>query len=258
MDNQAVVQAIEQYVRPQTFPLAIKLGRKGEEPPPRARWPKKDLGVRVPVCQAIGIARRYGWTMALRHEDQSCPFGSLALGFLPPKEGYLDGSFYESVLPGYGEQQAGFARALYRLPYGEYEYVAVSPVARAAFSPDLLVLYGNAAQVMRMVQGAVWKRGGVVTATAAGRGYCADVLVQPLKTGDCHFALPCNGDRIFGAAQDDEMAFASPWEKVPGIMEGLKLSHDSGLQRYPVTTFLRYEPHLPKDYYQLFEFLEKE
>jgi len=46
--------------------------------------------------------------------------------------------------------------------------------------------------------------------------------------------LPCTGDRVFGMAQDNEMAFAFPWSCAHEIIEGLEGTHKGGT-RYPIT-----------------------
>ncbi len=43
---------------------------------------------------------------------------------------------------------------------GEYAGLLVAPLDRAAFEPDLVCIYGNPAQVMRLTQAALWKGGG--------------------------------------------------------------------------------------------------
>jgi uncharacterized protein (DUF169 family) len=43
-DLAKVNEALNFYVRPQTFPLAVKMCQSNEELPERARIPKRDLG----------------------------------------------------------------------------------------------------------------------------------------------------------------------------------------------------------------------
>ncbi|MDP3064005.1 MAG: DUF169 domain-containing protein, partial [Chloroflexota bacterium] len=108
------------YIRPQTFPLAVRLCQDEAEVPEKVRYPLRDLGFQIPICQGFGIARRYGWALAIGKEDQSCPFGALALGFLLPKEGYLDGTFAEAVGLRSREGAARSAASMPRLAHGQY------------------------------------------------------------------------------------------------------------------------------------------
>jgi uncharacterized protein (DUF169 family) len=64
MDVKAVTEMIENYIRPATFPVGIKMLKAGEALPPKTRTPG-DLGSRFATCQTINIVRRYGWSIDL-------------------------------------------------------------------------------------------------------------------------------------------------------------------------------------------------
>lgn len=236
-------EELQRYIRSISFPVAVRMCRSAEEIPEKARTPDS-LGYRVAVCQAIGMARRYGWTVAVGRENHGCVFGSIALGFLPAKSFYLDGSYYRDGLPGSREGAATTAQAMPKLTYGEYSYVVAAPLDRAAFEPQFIVVYGNSAQVMRMVQGAIYKRGGFLDFTTAGMVDCSEVVSKTLLTGQCQVVLPGAGDRVWGLAQDDEMAFTIPLGEVERIIQGLEGTHAFGW-RIPTPLFSRIQPQFP-------------
>jgi uncharacterized protein (DUF169 family) len=64
-----------------------------DEIPEKARRPKRNLGVTMPVCQGMALARRHGWLMAMGLDDMLCPLGALTLGLVPAKEKLLNGDF---------------------------------------------------------------------------------------------------------------------------------------------------------------------
>ena len=64
--------------------------------------------------------------------------------------------------------------------------------------------------------------------------------------------LPCYGDRVFGQANDDEMAFTFPWSKVDELIEGLEGTHKGGV-RFPIPSFVRYSGEFPPSYRKLDE-----
>ncbi|MDP6511157.1 MAG: DUF169 domain-containing protein [Dehalococcoidia bacterium] len=255
MDLAQFNEALNLYVRPQTFPLAVRMMENEQELPPRARRPVKDLGGTMPACQAWGTARRYGWTIAMGTEDQTCPYGALTMGFHPPKDGFLSGD-YPGPFP--SKEAASTAHAsIKRLDYGSYKYIVFAPITNAAFEPHVVIVYGNSAQVMRLVQGAVFFRGGTVEATASGGMDCADLITHPMVSEECHFVLPCNGDRIFGLAQDHEMAFTMPWSLADEVVKGLETGHKSGLQRYPIPAYMRFQAEMPERYRQLMDYIQE-
>ncbi|MFQ5830161.1 MAG: DUF169 domain-containing protein [Candidatus Methylomirabilia bacterium] len=77
--------------------------------------------------------------------------------------------------------------------------------------------------------------------------------VQTLQADDCQFILPCNGDRVFGMAQDHEMTFTMPRSKADEVLKGLEATHKAG-QRYPVPTFMRFQPDMPGPYNKMMEY----
>ena len=79
MDVKAVTEMIENYIRPATFPVGIKMLKPGEALPPKTRTPG-DMGSRFATCQTINVVRRYGWSIGLSADHHSCPLGLVALG----------------------------------------------------------------------------------------------------------------------------------------------------------------------------------
>ena len=77
MDNPTFNGFLDKYVRPQTFPVAVKMYPDASAVPEKARRPTRDLGFQTAICQAISFARHYGWTMALEGDDLSCPLAKV-------------------------------------------------------------------------------------------------------------------------------------------------------------------------------------
>jgi len=59
MDVKQTTDTLNFYIRPQTFPLALKLCSSESELPDKVRVPMRDLGYQIALCQGIGLARRY-------------------------------------------------------------------------------------------------------------------------------------------------------------------------------------------------------
>ena len=84
-------EALGRYVRPDTFPLAIRMIKPGEALPEGVKIPSKSMGEQWIVCQSIGVARRYGWGIAVGKDDVICPISAIAFGFRKPNDEYLNG-----------------------------------------------------------------------------------------------------------------------------------------------------------------------
>jgi MtaA/CmuA family methyltransferase len=247
IDVKSADRELHFYIRPQTFPVAIRMLRPGEEIPDRVRRPARDFKKLSMNCQVIDMARRYGWTLALTRDDSICSLGIAALGFERPTHLHSSGTLCEGMYTETKDAGQRSEAAIDRFEAGSYHTLLVAPLDRATFEPDLVCVYGNPAQVMRLTQAALWKRGGKLASSFGGRVVCADIIVTTMRTDRPQVILPCSGDRIFGQTQDHEMAFTIPWSQMDEIVEGLKGTHGGGI-RYPITQFMEYEAKLPSRY----------
>jgi len=226
MNLKQVNETLNIYIRPQTFPVAIKLYGAQEPLPAKIRMPVKDLGYQITLCQGVALSRRYGWTVAIGKEDQCCLGGHATMGFIdnPPQGGLMD--------------------AEKRHEPGKYQYMVSAPIDRTDFEPDLICLYVNSAQAMRLAQAANNGGGGIAPTTATGLGDCGDIMARTVKTDQCQFILPSGGDRVFGSTQDHEVIFTIPKSKLELMMKALEDTHKAGF-RYPVLVDVRHRPNLP-------------
>lgn len=250
MDTAALSAHLEKHLRVSTFPLGIRSFRAGETLPDKVKIPSKHLGVKVAICQAIAIARRYGWTMAVSGEDISCPIAKAVFGFEERNEYFRSGSLADGMYASCKEAGARFEEALAKYEPGEYAYVAAGPLGRLTFTPDTVLVYGNSAQILRLLNGCLYRKGGSLKSDFSGRGDCSDIVIKGKKTGLPQVILPCYGDRVFGMAADDEMAFTFPFTMSDEVVEGLEKTHAGGV-RYPVPVFLRFQAEYPKSYKEL-------
>ena len=69
---QCIGKEIEKYLRPQTYPIAIKLIKKEDEIPEGCKRPNSNMKIQTFLCQNFSMVRRYGWTMAVMEEDCVC------------------------------------------------------------------------------------------------------------------------------------------------------------------------------------------
>lgn len=248
-------EAFARYVRPDTFPLAIRMLKPGEPIPEGVKIPSQSMGEQWIVCQSIGVARRYGWSIAVGKEDVICPLAAIAFGFRKPNDEYLKG--FASVGMYCKDEQAAsnLEASTWRFEPGTYEYVCIAPLNRTTFEPHVVTVYANSAQVLRLVHASLYTRGGRVVSSSGGRLDCAEIVIQTLTTNEPKVILPCTGDRVFGMAQDNEMAFAFPWSYAHEIIEGLEGTHKGGT-RYPITVAMRDTVTMPKTYQELMKMLE--
>lgn len=248
MDVQALNDALSHYVRPATFPIAIRMIAPGEPYPDRVKRPRADLGEQIAICQGFSISRKYGWPLAIEKDDISCPLAKAVWGFEPMLNYFMNGMTCAGM---YTETPAAGVvteMAVDKWQHGEWQGVLMAPLHRTNFDPHVILIYGNSAQVMRLVTARLWKTGGRISSSFSGRIDCADAVITTMKTGECQVILPCYGDRVFAQTDDGEMGFTIPPTKVDMILEGLEGTQQGGV-RYPIPSFLRYTGQFP-DHYQ--------
>jgi len=245
------------YVRPSTFPLAIKMVTTLDILHPKVKRPKKELGLNLFLCQAIGICRRQGWSILLTKEDISCPSALFYLGLAKPPPSYWKGKFVFAPFNQTEKARARRSRSLPFLPLNKYKGILISPLFKADFDPDSILIYGNPAQMMRFVQASVFKTGSALKFIAQGGGSCSLEVVLPIMKNQVGLVLPGNGERMFGLIQDDEMVFVVPKKKIEETVTFLGETHKGG-QRFPIPAYSQFTPQLPPDYTRLLEIVKKE
>jgi uncharacterized protein (DUF169 family) len=207
----------------------------------------------VTICQGVTMARNYGWTVGLTREDLNCVPAMITFGFTdaPDQVESLTRLFREI---GFASTEEGARRemdAMHKLGNGEIEAIALAPLAKGQLAPDTIVLFGNPAQVMRLIQAWTYVKGGRVPGSFGGKVECDEYLLAPFKTRDARVTIPGNGDRIFSGTQDDEMAFSIPGQDLKDLVRGLVESGKKIGARYPVPPYQNYQPEFPKAHVSL-------
>ncbi|MCK4988144.1 MAG: DUF169 domain-containing protein, partial [Desulfobacterales bacterium] len=211
-DLKEVEQALNTYIRPLTFPLAIKMLKSEKEIPEKTRRPFQQMKIKVAICQGIGMARKLGWAVAMGKDDMHCALGAAPFGFFEGIDFFNEGNIAAGMFTASKEIGKKEEDLIDRFEHGLYSHIMVAPLNRAAFEPDLFMVYGNPAQIMRLVQGALYNEGGAVSSSSMGRLGCASIITV-INNDECRYVVPGNGDRIFGMTQDYEMAFMIPVSK---------------------------------------------
>lgn len=233
---------LEAHLRPVTFPVAVRFLQEDEAPPSESRTPLEDVGCPVALCQAFTMSRTRGWTVALGAEDSSCTVANYGMGWRGKYEREWMTGFLQ-VMNYSRDEQAAESRlsGLATLEPGRFHMIVSSPLLRTRVEPHVVLVYGNAAQLMRLVQAASrWTGGGVKGAFGGIAGSCNEGAIRTFVEDRPRLALPGNGDRVFAATQDEELIFAFPAGWSRQIVEGLEATGARGI-RYPIPSFMQYE-----------------
>jgi uncharacterized protein (DUF169 family) len=196
------------------------------------------------------MARVYGWPVGLAKDDLICIPGMLAFGFTPAADPLMElGQLFCEV--GFHQEMGPALKEVEVLPRFQPQEIAalyLAPLERLALDPQVVVVYGNPAQLMRLIQAAVFSMGERVTGEFGGKVECASYLIGPYRLDQIRVAIPGAGDRIFSMTQDDELVVAFPARMLDALVGGLKEAGKKIGARYPVTFYQNFTPEFPPPY----------
>lgn len=241
----------ERILRLRTYPLAVKMLEREEDIPEGAQRPTRDFGYHLVACQGFAMSRREGTLLAMMKEDMWCPEAVIGLGLAKPPEWFLDGHHRVTTLAGATaealEAGSAWAREFPCLEFGKYIGIASAPLMTVNFEPDVVIIYCDPGQLSTLLSAAASKEGPELTCTVGAKGACVFSVVPPMQSGKYQVTVPCRGDRRWAMAQDNEMIFSAPREKLEDLMLGLRKT-EVGL-KIPLPLIMKPEPTLPESYY---------
>lgn len=244
-------------LRLKTFPLAIKLLRDETDIPDGAIRPKRNLKGHLTLCQAFALSRRAGNVMAMLREDMWCYIPVIALGLSETPEYFLEGHMYYPEKVSSPAVARKVAESLPRLAAKKFIGVLSAPLKKAVFEPDLVLVYCNSFQLRCLLLGLRYKEGYQVRATMYGGNACVSSIVPAISNQQCQVAVPCGGDSAWAHAEDDEMIFSAPKDKIQDLLEGLWVMEKSS-PMLPVNFALKADVDIPESYIKMGKKLKME
>jgi uncharacterized protein (DUF169 family) len=234
-DGAKVVDDLNRLLRLRTTPIGMKLFSTAEEMAqiPRIRRPK-DIHT---TDQIVGQAARNGWTVGITADDLVGAQCSTVIGLHPRNEEWLSGDRMNGVWYGTAEDAAAHQRAMDVVPYGQFEAMAVSPLASGRLNPpDICLIYATPAQMIIFINGLQWTGYEKLSFSCVGESACADSWGKALSTGEPSLSIPCFAERRYGGVMEDELLMAIPPHFLPKVIQGLEALASNGL-RYPIPSY---------------------
>ena len=185
-------------------------------------------------CQVITQARIFGWTLGITLDNiVNNTFCLAMLGLYERPEWMRDGTYKRPIWWETKEDAKKYEDSMPVVPSGRFNAVAIGPVRSEKISPDIVLVYGNPAQIILLVNGLQFKNYERLNFFCVGESSCADAIAQCYLSKKPSLALPCFGERRFAHTQDDEMVLAIPSNLLENAAYGLKNLAKRGI-RYPI------------------------
>lgn len=233
-DFDALVAALNQYLRLKTLPVGMKRYRTEAEMAAIPRIRRPPVGEKFATDQIVGQSRWLGWTLGITMDNLMGAQCGAVVGLHPRSEEWLGGKPMTGVWYGTLEDSAAHQHAMSCASHGDYAALAVSPLtSRRLDNPDICLIYATPGQMITFINGLQYRHYKKYTFTCVGESACADSWGNALKTGEPSLSIPCYAERKFGGVLDEEMLMAIPPSYLPRVVAGLKALSDNGL-RYPI------------------------
>jgi uncharacterized protein (DUF169 family) len=224
----------DSYLRLKTFPLAFKLFESAGALDKVEGIRRLDYKPRM--CQMITLARVHGWTLGATAEELGSPVCASIIGLIEPPEELMEGKILAGIMYKTALDAQKHEKAVPRLPTGKYQAVAIAPLKNNKFDPDIVLVYGNPAQIFMLAAAFQWQDFETLSGNCVGESSCSDAIVRCYLSSKPSIALPSYAERRYGQAQDDEMVMALPTASVNKALGGLKGLHQGGI-RYPIPSW---------------------
>lgn len=253
MDYKEMAERLEKILRLDTRPVAVNLYETREELP---RVPREK---KINLCQLVSVARYQGGVNSGVPEKMICSMGAACVGLIKTPEVIASG--IAAVGPYVKDVEAGRAFMANTFKIGDhgkkYDAVYVQPLCRATEDPDVVLLYVNPAQVMRLIHACTYDNGNKVTADTVAEAAMCSSIGYALANNKPVVGFPCAGDRIFGGTQNSELVFAAPFSLFKDkLIEYLELTAKGGFSVYPIPPNMDWTPSMPPTYTIQLEDLE--
>jgi uncharacterized protein (DUF169 family) len=217
---------LEQIMRLRTQPIALKWYERVEDVPKEAVFPKRDLKKHMALCQAFSYARMKGMTVAMTKEDHWCWNPLVGFGQVDSEPG---SPAFEEIVKFIGiadrDKANKFFAGFPRLPKGKYAAVVVAPLAGATLIPDVVIIYGDTAQLNHMIRSIKSAIGGTFTSEFDGIDSCIYCTVPSFEKNEYRVTFPDPGDRERARAGDDEAILTVPFTRMEEFMSALRKSN---------------------------------
>lgn len=178
---------------------------------------------RMRYCQQVVRASK-GESIMLPPNRHACPDGTSILGMtdVPPK--LASGELY-ILFQKVANKEAAAQMVAERphLPQRSVDATVATPLAQAAATPDVVIVVGNAEQLMWLTMSTAYYTGERSHYHVSGfNSLCVEATLFPYTEGEMNISLGCYGCRAASDFGDDMMFMGIPRDMMPMVISGLR------------------------------------
>jgi len=197
---------------------------------------------KVYSCQMLKIASRGGYVHAATENELSCHHERFVFGME-----LLQDIHFKNHMKYVKTKDIAKRWFIENLPKTKCIGIAVGPLSKIHFRPDLVFLPVNAWQATRCIHAYTYENGENLSfLMGSGALPCAYGAVYTYNTGKPNLVSACSGTRIYGKFEKNDLSFFISFKDLDKFINGLKETHKKGL-RCPLLPYLGYPPKPPND-----------
>jgi len=231
-DWAAIVAELQNLLKLRSIPFAMKLfeHRADMEAIDRIRRP---ANVHT-LDQVVGQASRLGWTVGITAENLVGDQCRAVVGLGNAKtDSWMSGQHMKGVWFSTLDDATAHQKAMNCVPDGQYEALAVGPLATGKLDPpDIALFYATPGAMIYFINGLQWSGYKRFDWSVVGESACADSWGRALTKRTPSLSIPCFAERRYGGVLDEEMLMATPPEYLTKAIDGMKALARNGF-RYP-------------------------
>jgi uncharacterized protein (DUF169 family) len=183
-------------------PIAVRMIESESDIPTDSFRPEKDRGEHYAQCQAFSLTRRNKMTVAMLKDDNWCPGPVVSYGLMPAPH---------TRAPGQPDPYDSFE-------LGKYIGILTAPMEKAAFIPDVVLIYCDTNQLRNMLLALPDQDRPLVKYNFFPHS-CAFSVTSPILDGAYWVNLPDPGEYVRALTQAGEMIFSIPAARMTTFME---------------------------------------
>jgi uncharacterized protein (DUF169 family) len=237
--NKEISEKYKDLLYPEGNLVAVKLiqDTQGWE---KVKRPNRPLA----LCQFISQTRYIGRTVLIKAEDISCyaPAENL-FGVKMPADApsrYVGWQFSNE------EAAKKSIEVIPHLEAGRYKAVYLGPLDRCPVDPDVIIFFGNAAQMQVLISAYLRDRGGALNFNAGNQLGCASAIVVPMKEKRPNLVIPGNAVKLLALPSNTDMFMGIPGFLLGEMADNATKLRETGGSRYPVPwAYISWVPQPP-------------
>jgi uncharacterized protein (DUF169 family) len=182
------------------------------------------LNEKIRLCEMLDEAMDKGRSFCTSPEEHACDGGAYHTGLREMPADKRSGEFLHKRIGIFGSARA--ARRFFSsnsdlgVEPGTIKYASFSPLQKADFEPDVVVLVCSAKDGMRATEASAYESG--IAAKGRAGPICSTIVAVPYLTGDIVYTLGDSTGRRFSKIDDGEIFIGVPFERMDELINGLE------------------------------------